>query len=194
MSSWVPALVVAAYLMGSLPFGLWVVAALKGIDIREVGSGNIGATNVYRAAGKGAAVAVVLLDMAKGAVPVVAALFLSVPDWAVALTGLAAILGHSRSVFLKFTGGKSVATGIGTILAMSPLAGAVVLALWGGLFGITRTVSLASLVAAVSLPMVLYLLNQPVAYVIYGALAALYVMVRHRANIQRLLAGEEKRL
>lgn len=194
MTMGVPALAVLAYVLGSLPFGLWVVKALKGVDIREVGSGNIGATNVYRAAGKGAAAAVVALDIAKGALPVALALYFQLPDWAVALTGLSAILGHSRSVFLKFTGGKSVATGVGTILAMAPLAGAIVLAVWGALFATTRMVSLASLVAAVCLPAVLFGLQQPLAYVAYGALAAAYVVIRHRANIQRLLAGEEKRL
>ena len=183
-----------AYLMGSLPFGLWLVKAWKGVDVREVGSGNIGATNVYRAAGKGAAAAVLLLDATKGALPVVVAQALGVPTWALALVGLLAILGHSKSVFLGFKGGKSVATGIGAIMAMAPLPGLVVLGLWAAIFAVSRTVSLASIGAAAALPFVLFALHAPLPVIVFGALAALYVIVRHRANIQRLVSGTEKRL
>lgn len=183
-----------AYLVGSLPFGLWLVKAWKGIDVREVGSGNIGATNVYRAAGKGAAAAVLLLDALKGALPVAVGTALGIPTWAIALVGLLAILGHSKSIFLGFTGGKSVATGIGTIMAMAPLSGLVVLALWGVVFGLSRMVSLASIAAAAALPLVLYFMKAPLAVTGFGALAAAYVVVRHRANIQRMMAGTEKRL
>ena len=187
-------LALVAYLLGSIPFGLWLVKAWKGIDVREVGSGNIGTTNVYRAAGKGAAIAVFLLDAAKGTLPVALALWLNLGAWAAVGVGAAAILGHSKSIFLGFTGGKSVATGIGTVLALSPVGAAIALAIWGAVFATTRMVSLGSIVAAVALPGILYALGAPMPYLIFVAAAALYVVVRHRANIQRLLAGKENRL
>lgn len=194
MISWAPAFPVLAYVLGSMPFGLWLVKAWKGIDVRTVGSGNIGTTNVYRAAGKGAAAAVFLLDVAKGALPVGLAAAVGLPHWLVAVTGLAAILGHSKSVFLKFTGGKSVATGIGTFLAIAPVAAAIALAVFALAFGLTRIVAVGSIVAALALPLALYALAAPTAYVVYGAVAALYVLFRHRGNIERLLAGKENRL
>lgn len=190
----IAALAIAAYLLGSVPFGLWLVKAWKGIDVREVGSGNIGTTNVYRAAGKGAAIAVFLLDVAKGALPVSLAVWLGMSDWAAVLMGVMAILGHSKSIFLRFTGGKSVATGIGTILALSPLGAALTLGVFAGVFATARMVSLGSIVASVALPLILYALKAPPTYIYYAAGAALYVVVRHRANIQRILAGKENRL
>lgn len=192
------ALVVAfpllAYVLGSMPFGLWLVKAWKGIDVRDVGSGNIGTTNVYRAAGKTAAGLVFALDVAKGALPVALGAAFGLPPVAVALTGLAAILGHSKSIFLKFTGGKSVATGIGTFLAIAPAAAGVALAVFGVVFAISRVVALGSIVAALSLPAGLWVLGASPVYTAYGAVAAVYVLIRHRANIERLLAGKENRL
>lgn len=190
----IAALALLAYLLGSMPFGLWLVKAWKGIDVREVGSGNIGTTNVYRAAGKGAAIAVFALDVAKGALPVWLAGWLGMADWAVVLMGVMAILGHSKSVFLRFTGGKSVATGIGTILALSPLGALLTLAVFAVVFAASRMVSLGSIVAALALPAILFALAAPPTYLYYAVAAALYVVVRHRENIQRLVAGKENRL
>jgi glycerol-3-phosphate acyltransferase PlsY len=187
-------LMAAAYVVGSMPFGLWLVKAWKGIDVREVGSGNIGTTNVYRAAGKGAAIAVFALDVAKGAVPVAAGIALGLPAWAVLGAGAMAIIGHSKSMFLGFTGGKSVATGIGTILALSPLGAALTLGVFAAVFAASRMVSLGSIVASVALPIVLWALHAPMAYVGYAVVAAVYVVVRHRANIQRIMSGEESKL
>lgn len=187
-------LLVAAYLLGSLPFGLWVVKWLKGIDVREVGSGNIGTTNVYRAAGKGAAIGVFALDVAKGALPVAAALALHAPGWLAVLTGATAIVGHSKSVFLGFTGGKSVATGIGTMLALAPPAAVLTLVVWAIVFALSRMVSLGSILAAIALPAILAAMRAPIATFVYAVVAAVYVIVRHRANIQRIAAGTESRL
>ena len=169
----IAALAIAAYLLGSVPFGLWLVKAWKGIDVREVGSGNIGTTNVYRAAGKGAAIAVFLLDVAKGALPVWLAIWLGMSAWAAVLVGVMAILGHSKSIFLRFTGGKSVATGIGTILALSPLGAALTLAVFAVVFAASRMVSLGSIVASIALPAILFALKAPVTYIYYAAGAAL---------------------
>lgn len=187
-------LAIAAYLLGSIPFGLWLVKAWKGIDVREVGSGNIGTTNVYRAAGKTAAIVVFLLDVAKGALPVAVAIWLRMPEWAVVLMGVMAILGHSKSVFLRFTGGKSVATGIGTIMAISPLGAALTLAVFAMVFAASRMVSLGSIIASLALPFILWALKTPSPYIVYAAAAAVYVVVRHRANIQRIFTGKESRL
>lgn len=187
-------LAIAAYLMGSIPFGLWLVKAWKGIDVREVGSGNIGTTNVYRAAGKTAAIVVFLLDVAKGALPVAAAIWLGMSEWAAVLMGVMAILGHSKSVFLRFTGGKSVATGIGTIMAISPVGAALTLGVFAVVFAASRMVSLGSIIASLALPAILWALKTPTPYIIYAAAAAVYVVVRHRANIQRILTGKESRL
>lgn len=188
------ALALVAYLLGSLPFGLWWVLAWKGIDVREVGSKNIGTTNVYRAAGKGAAAAVFLLDVAKGYVPVLAALLLHQPAWVAVLAGAMAIVGHSKSIFLKFTGGKSVATGVGTIFAISPLAAGIGLAVFALVFAPTRMVSAGSIVAALSLPPLMYYLKLDPVFVGYASAAAAYVVVRHRENIQRIFTGQERRI
>ena len=187
-------LAIAAYLFGSIPWGLWLVKAVKGIDVREVGSGNIGTTNVYRAAGKPVAAAVLLLDMAKGYVPCAVGLVLGLPAWAVVLAGAAAVVGHSKSIFLKFQGGKSVATGIGTILAITPLAALATLVVFGAVFYGTRMVSAGSIVAALVLPFFMFGAAAPLTYVAFGATAAIYVVVRHRANIGRILEGSEARL
>lgn len=188
------ALCAVAYLLGSIPFGFWLVRAWKGIDVREVGSGNIGTTNVYRAAGKGAAAVVFLLDVAKGWLPVYAALALGAPEHMAVLAGACAIIGHSRSIFLGFTGGKSVATGIGTILACSPLAAGLALAVFAVAFAMWRMVSLSSIVAALSLPFIMLLVGAPPVFTGYALIAALYVLLRHGENIERIRTGKEHRL
>jgi glycerol-3-phosphate acyltransferase PlsY len=184
----------ASYLVGSLPFGLWLVKAVKGVDIREVGSGNIGTTNVYRTAGLGLAVFVFLLDVLKGLAPVLSARALGAPAGLVIAVALLSVIGHSKSLFLKFKGGKSAATGIGTILALSWPAGLTTLGVWALLFALTRRVSVGSMGAALAVPALLFLFGAPPFYGIYGAIAAIYVIARHRANIQRLFSGEEQRL
>ncbi len=188
------ALAIAAYLFGSIPWGLWLVKAVKGIDVREVGSGNIGTTNVYRAAGKQMAAIVLLLDAAKGFIPCLVAIALGLPAWAVVLAGAGAVIGHSKSIFLGFNGGKSVATGIGTILAIAPLAAVATLVIFGAVFYGTRMVSAGSIVAAVVLPFFIFGSGAPLTYVAFGAVAAIYVVVRHRANIGRIYEGTEARL
>jgi glycerol-3-phosphate acyltransferase PlsY len=191
---WIVGLPVVAYVLGSIPFGLWLVKAWKGIDVREVGSKNIGTTNVYRAAGKGAAAAVFLLDVGKGWAPVAFAMWSGLPAWLAVLAGAMAIVGHSKSIFLKFTGGKSVATGIGTILAISPLAAGIGLGIFALVFAPTRMVSAGSIVAALSLPPLMFYMKLDPVFVGYAAAAALYVVVRHRENIQRIFQGQERRL
>lgn len=183
-----------AYLLGSVPFALIISRVFYRIDIREHGSGNVGATNVVRVLGKGPGLACFALDFGKGFVPTWLGGYFGFPWWAVLLLGVAAILGHSRSVFLRFTGGKSVATGAGVIVALAPWVGLGALLIWAAVFGLSRIVSLGSIVAAASLPFLMLALHEPMPYVAFATLVSLYVIVRHRSNIQRLLKGQEPRM
>jgi glycerol-3-phosphate acyltransferase PlsY len=188
-----PILIVAGYLAGSMPFGYWVVRVFRHEDIRTVGSGNIGATNVWRTYGRRLGLPVVLLDVLKGFVPALVAT-LVVSHWAGVAAGAAAMLGHWRPLFLKFAkGGKMVATCGGAFFGVAPLVALCAAALWLLVFVTLRYASVASMLAAASLPLVALALGEPTAVVVFGALAALAVIVLHRANIRRLFRGTENR-
>jgi acyl phosphate:glycerol-3-phosphate acyltransferase len=188
------ALIVAGYLAGSLPFGYWVVRATRGDDIRKHGSGNIGATNVWRAFGPRLGVAVALLDVAKGFVPALVAT-LAAGHLVGALTGAAAMLGHWRPLFLGFSkGGKVVATCGGAFFALAPLVGLAGAAVWIAIFALTRYASVSSMVAAAALPVVALVLGQPWPVVAFSVGAAVAVLLLHRANLARLRAGTETRV
>jgi glycerol-3-phosphate acyltransferase PlsY len=188
------ALVVAGgYLLGSMPFGYWLVRLAKGEDIRTVGSGNIGATNVWRTYGKTYGIPIVLLDVAKGFVPGLVGTLL-VGELVGVLAGGAAMLGHWRPLFLGFQkGGKTVAAAGGTFFGVAPLVGLIGLAVWVAVFLVFRYASLASITAAVALPFVGLALGQPWPVIVFAALAAVAVIALHRANIARLRAGTESR-
>ena len=186
-------LVVIGYLCGSMPWGYWLVRIFRGTDIRTQGSGNIGATNVWRVHGRKLGVPAVILDTVKGFVPVFVATKIAGHD-AGALTGGAAMLGHWRPLFLKFTkGGKMVAVAGGSFLGLAPIVGGIGAVVWLFVFALTRYASVASMVGAVSLPLWSWLLGYPWPVTVFGALAALGVVVLHRANIARLVRGEENR-
>jgi glycerol-3-phosphate acyltransferase PlsY len=186
-------LIAGGYLLGSMPFGYWVVRAFKHEDIRNVGSGNIGATNVWRTYGRKLGVPVVLLDVLKGFVPALVGTML-VSHWAGVVAGLAAMLGHARPLFLKFEkGGKMVATCGGAFFGVAPLVGLCAAGVWLLVFFVSRYASLASMLAAVSLPLIAIALGEPPAVIVFGAVAALAVVVLHRANIRRLFRGTENR-
>jgi glycerol-3-phosphate acyltransferase PlsY len=202
-----------AYLFGSTPTGYLAGKLLKGIDIREHGSKSTGATNVLRTLGKWPALVVLIVDVLKGVGAVVAArwfypwlytalsttpptavdLQIWVP-WAVCLAGLVVLLGHSRSIWLNFTGGKSAATGLGVLLAMSWPVGLGAATVFGVVLAIFRIVSLSSILAAWAAIVLVCGLEQPLPYRLLVIAGSIYVIVRHRANIQRLLAGTEPRL
>jgi acyl phosphate:glycerol-3-phosphate acyltransferase len=187
------ALIIGAYLLGSMPFGYWVVRGLKGTDIRSVGSGNIGASNVWRTYGKVYGVPIVVLDTAKGFVP---ALVGSAVAGALVgvLAGGAAMLGHWRPLFLRFQrGGKTVATAGGTFLGVAPAVGVLGLLVWIVVFVATRYASVASMTTALLLPFVSLVLGEPWPVVAFASVAAVVVVVLHRANIGRLRAGTETR-
>lgn len=200
-----------AYLCGSLPTGYLAGRLVKGIDIRKHGSGSTGATNVLRVVGKWSALVVIVLDVLKGVAAVVFTgwcvswlygllpatpplALQSWPPWAICLAGLAALLGHSRSVWLGFTGGKSVATGLGVLLAMSWPVGVGGLAVFGVAVAVSRTVSLGSILAALAAIVLVCGLPHPLAYRLMVIAGGAFVILRHRANIQRLLAGTEPRV
>ncbi|MBW4473856.1 MAG: glycerol-3-phosphate 1-O-acyltransferase PlsY [Stenomitos rutilans HA7619-LM2] len=203
-------LLVGAYFLGSIPPGYWAGRLLKGIDIREHGSGSTGATNVLRTIGKLPALVVLLIDILKG-VGAIAAVqsFYTVVNvrafapsidstvwlpWMVTLAGMAALLGHSRSVFLNFMGGKSVATSLGVLLAVSWVVGLGALAVFAVMLAISRIVSLSSITGAIAASSLMLVTHQPLPYILFGLLGGLYVILRHRTNIQRLLSGCEPRL
>lgn len=180
------------YLLGAVPFGLVIARAMGLGDLRQIGSGNIGATNVLRTGSKPAALATLLLDSGKGAIAVLAARVLVGED-AAQLAGFAAFLGHCFPVYLGFKGGKGVATYLGTLLALSLLAGAAACATWLVVAAIFRISSLAALVAAALMPVWLWVLGMPSMIVLAVALAVL-IFIRHQPNIARILAGTEARI
>lgn len=182
-----------SYVLGSVPFGV-LVARLHGIDLMAVGSGNTGATNVTRALGWKLGLVVFVLDVAKGAVPPIVAFALFQNEAVAILMGVAAVLGHTFSPFLKFRGGKGVATSLGVLFGSAPIVGAAVFGVFLVLFALTRIVSLSSLSATACVIIVGFLTHQGwVFFAVFGPLV-LYVFVRHRDNIARLIKGEEPRL
>ena len=196
-------LIIAAYLLGSIPTGYAVGRYLKGIDIREHGSGSTGATNVLRTVGKLPAIAVLAIDLLKGSAAVASIdLVYSLTDilpanwhsWLIVAAALSAIIGHSKSVWLNFTGGKSVATTLGILLVMNPLVAGGTIVSFGIVLAISRIVSLSSICGAIAVNILMLVFNQPVPYLIFAAIAGLYVIVRHQSNIQRLLAGNEPKI
>ena len=185
--------VLGGYLLGSVPFGYWLVRVGKGEDIRQTGSGNIGGTNVWRTYGRYYGIPVVLFDVAKGFVPALVGSLL-VGELTGVLAGGAAMLGHWRPLFLRFQkGGKTVATAGGTFLGVAPLVGLAGLAIWIAVFLVSRYASLASIVSAVALPFVGVAIGEPWPVVAFAAVVAVAVVVLHRANIARLRAGTENR-
>lgn len=200
---WEPvALAAGAYVLGSIPFGL-VVARAKGVDLRAVGSGNIGATNVARALGKQWAVLVLLADAAKGFLPVTLGRKLAFPAAAVALAGLCAIVGHMFTVFLRGKGGKGVATSLGVALALSPISALIGFAVYVVVFATTRLSSLGSLLGVWTFSLYFSLGGEALRvgigprpawpYIALAISGATLVTVRHRENIARLVRGEEKK-
>ena len=186
-------LVVAGYLLGSMPWGYWIVRLVKRDDIRRHGSGNVGGTNVWRVYGWRLGLPVVFLDTAKGFVPALVAT-LVVSHLAGVLAGAAAMLGHWRPLFLKWQrGGKMVATCGGAFLGVAPVVGGIGAGVWIAFFLLFRYASLASILAALSLPVIAALLGEPWPVIAFGAAAAVAVIVLHRANIARLRSGTENR-
>lgn len=186
---------ILCYLLGAIPFGV-IVGKMRGVDIRSVGSGNSGATNVYRTLGPAAGLTVFALDVAKGlAAPFVGRLLVSPQAyWPIACCALVAVMGHTFSCFLKFRGGKGIATGLGMALGLVPVPAAIAFAVWGLALLITRMISAASLIACIVAPLLAHFMGAPLPYVIVIALIAVVAFLKHIPNIKRIAAGTEPKV
>jgi glycerol-3-phosphate acyltransferase PlsY len=197
MSRWIGALVVG-YILGSVPVGFLIVRWVRGIDIREIGSGRTGGTNVLRAAGWEMAVLVVLMDIIKGALAVLVARWLNGPPLVQALAGVAAIVGHNYSIFLRFKGGAGAMAAVGGAMALWPWSSVILLLAGLVVVLTTRYASMGSITLALLIPIILAIRAAmglgPWDYVVYGLLAALLIVWALKPNIQRLLRGEERRV
>ena len=183
-----------SYLLGSIPNGLIFGKLIWNKDLRKFGSKNIGATNAWRVIGKSAGIFIFLLDFLKGALSVFIAQTFAGSAWVVMFAGLLAIIGHSFSIYLSFHGGKGVATGLGVIAVMIPKATLIVFFTWLVIVLITRYVSLGSCVAAALVPILAFYFDYEIAFVAFGVIAAIFVIIRHRENISRLRRGRENKI
>lgn len=193
--------ILAAYLIGSMPTAYIFTRLIKNVDIRRYGSGNIGATNVFRVVGKIPGIIVLAIDMLKGfiAVSFIANFFLYAepvarPEFYRILIGISAIAGHNWTIFLKFKGGKGVATSAGVLLGLMPDIFLFGFLVWFFVFSITRFVSLASIIASISIPIFSLMFGKPTEIVIFMSILCLAIVYKHRANIKRLKIGEEKKI
>jgi glycerol-3-phosphate acyltransferase PlsY len=185
-------LLICAYLLGSVPTGLLLARAM-GVNIRETGSGNIGATNVYRTMGRKVGIMTLVGDCLKGLIPVLVAKWLGLPDLWIAAIGLAAFLGHVYTIFLWFKGGKGVATALGVFLGVSPLSVLVAIVIFAVVLYKWRFVSLASIVAAALVPVIVWIVECKPELTIMSLVISAIVIFRHRENIARLRAGTESK-
>jgi glycerol-3-phosphate acyltransferase PlsY len=189
-----------SYLIGSVPVGLIVGKITRGVDIRKHGSGNIGFTNAWRTLGWGPGIVVFVLDVTKGVVPVLLCKGFDLAPLLVISGGLLAILGHNFSVFLKFSGGKGVATSLGVVIGIEPAIAATALGIWCVLLAITRYVSVSSILAAAGAPALMWLSPRiygtviPIEYRVFALVAVMLILVRHSSNLKRLYAGTEPKI
>lgn len=191
----------ASYLLGSIPFGYIIAKKFKGVDIRNHGSGNTGATNVFRVLGSKAGLATAIGDVGKGIVAIIIArVLINQTTWGMTeetvnlITAILVIGGHNWPVFLKFNGGKGVATTAGVFLALFPYLFPILVLVWLPIVFLTKYVSLASMAAGIAIPILMILFNEPLPYLFFGIIAAIFVLYRHRSNIKRLLKGEENKI
>ena len=183
-----------SYLLGSIPNGLILGKAIWGVDLRQHGSKNIGATNAWRTIGKAGGISIFALDFLKGAVSAYLGLHLGGSELAGVLCGILAIAGHSWSVFLAFKGGKGVATGLGVIAALMPTVTLIVFAVWFAIVYFTGYVSLGSIVGAALVPILTLFFGLHTEFLILGLIAAVFIIYRHKSNIERLLNGTESKI
>lgn len=183
-----------SYLLGSIPNGLILGKAIWGVDLRQHGSKNIGATNAWRTIGKAGGISIFVLDFLKGAISAYLGLHLGGSELAGVLCGILAIAGHSWSVFLSFKGGKGVATGLGVIAALMPTVTLIVFAVWFAIVYFTGYVSLGSIVGAALVPILTLFFGLHTEFLILGLIAAVFIIYRHKSNIERLLNGTESKI
>lgn len=186
--------ILCSYIIGSIPSGLILGKAFWNVDLREHGSKNIGATNAWRTLGKLPGFIVFVADLLKGMIGVYLGMLLVGTSTAMIIGGIVAIIGHSLSLFLKFKGGKGVATGLGVIIMLMPTVSAIVFIIWLVIVMISKYVSLASIIAAICVPIFAFILGMPFEFVAFGVVAALFVIYRHKSNIGRLMNGTENKI
>jgi acyl phosphate:glycerol-3-phosphate acyltransferase len=186
-------LLIFAYLLGSVPTGVILARAFSGVDPRTQGSRNIGATNIYRTAGKKLGIITLLGDILKGLIPVVIARSALDSHFWIGAVALAAFLGHLYPVYLKFKGGKGIATALGAFLALAPLAAILSFLVFAAVVTMSRYISLGSLTATAAFPVLLALLHSQAIYIPFAVIIGALIFYRHRENIQRLLAGKENK-
>jgi glycerol-3-phosphate acyltransferase PlsY len=187
--------VIIAYLIGSIPFGYLIVRATGGGDVRETGSGGTGATNVSRRAGRGAGVSTLILDALKGALAVIIAKSMwDNTDWVIVAAAIAVIVGHIFPIWLRFRGGKGVATGVGVFLTLAPIAVLCAAVIFVAVVGLTKYVSLGSILAAGSIPLFIWLFVGQTPLLVAAILGTLLIVFAHRGNIARLFSGTESRI
>ncbi|MBI4824758.1 MAG: glycerol-3-phosphate 1-O-acyltransferase PlsY [Nitrospirae bacterium] len=184
-------LIIYSFILGSIPFGL-IIARMKGIDPRKVGSGNIGATNILRSAGRMAGILTLLGDSLKGVAAVAIGRALGVGAFYEGILGISAIAGHNFSLFLGFRGGKGVATSLGAVLIYMPQAGMIAIAIWLLVALITRYSSLGALVTFAFLPLIAFMLGEGREKIVIAGIISLFIFIRHIGNIKRLLKGTER--
>lgn len=187
-------IIIVGYLLGSIPSGLIFGKLFWHTDLRQFGSHNIGATNAYRILGRRAALLVFVADALKGITGVYLGQVLLGTPTALLAGGIAVIAGHNWSIFLKFKGGRGVAAGLGVIAMLSPKVMLITFAIWLLIVCLTKYVSLASMVAAAFVPVGMWLLNETTEYIYFGILTALFIIIRHRSNLERLLQGRELKI
>lgn len=187
-------LIAAGFLIGGIPSGLIIARLLSGKDIREHGSRNIGATNAFRVLGALPGVITLLCDALKGCIPLFLLRIISPSLLFSAVLGISLILGHDFSPYLKFKGGKGVATSLGVFMVIGPKAMLISITIWALVFALSRIVSIASLAAGIALPVLLVIAGYPLPVTMAGILASLLLAFKHKGNLQRLCKGEEKRL
>ena len=195
-------LIIVAYILGSVPNALWIGKVFKGIDIREHGSKNTGSTNAARVLGAKLGILTLILDISKGAIPVALSLFMKadllenitgISNLDFIMIGIFAIVGHSFSIFMKFKGGKAVATTVGVFTVLVPKALLLAAVVFFVIFALTRYVSVSSITAAISLPIFIFFLYGDIPYTVFGGIITILIIVKHKSNIQRLLNGTESR-
>ncbi len=186
--------VLFSYLAGSIPNAIIIGKLWRGIDVREHGSGNIGATNVFRVLGAAPAITALCLDALKGSLGVYLGTLWLGPGWGSVLGGIMAIMGHNWPVWLKFKGGRGVASGLGVIAAIVPKITLIVLAVFLLVVYTTRYISLGSIICAALVPLLMVVFSEPQPYQLFGFVAGFFVIIRHRANIQRLWQGTELKI
>ncbi len=184
-----------SYFCGAIPFGI-LVGRARGVDVTSVGSGNIGATNVWRTLGPAAGTLVFVLDVGKGfAAPLLARTMVGPSEYSlIAICALVAVLGHTFSVFLKFRGGKGIATAFGALLGLNPLLALALFAVWGMILVLSRTISIASILVAFAAPIVFFVAKQPTAFTLVVALFAAVAITKHFPNMKRIASGTEPKI